>query len=358
MSTVVIIGSSFAGLAIARIFAKLDNSFKITFISPSDKFYPVPLTPKLAVDTSHVILEEINSTILKDSPAKFIKGLVLEIDPSKNQVITTAEEKIVKYDYLFIASGTKTNNHAFKCYDSLDKSVAALKAIEEGLATAKKVAVIGGGPTGIEMAAEAIDRFSDLKVDLYTGTEHPAMFFGQRRRLGTETKLATIGVNVINGKYVKEFSTTSLVVDGKTVDYDLVIDCTGGKPNSEFIPAELLDDKGRLITNEYFQTKYDNIYGFGDIVAITPNTISELVIYSAKTLKSVIQVDILKQKTKKIPYGNKKGTLVIMIPITNRMGVGEAFGFPIPSWIIAWYKGKGTTEEKAHHLLGFFDRLP
>lgn len=342
---IVVVGAGYAGIAIARTVYHLDASINLTIICPSDLFIPPPSTPRLAVENDLIeVAAKPISQLLDGIKYDHIKGYATGLEPSKSK-ITVDDTRVVSYDYLIIASGTRASA-AYKLLDP-QETVNALKHISQVVKTGKSIAVVGGGATGVETASEIKYANSLLNVDIYTSNNQLTPFFHPRRIEGVESKVASIGVKVIRGVTIDHFNDTRVTIDGDVTEYDLVIDATGVKPNSNWIPEDLLQN-GYLITDNTLTTKYDNIFGYGDILALGINTITDQKFYQFGVLKSTLQRRVFGKNTKQILLKDKR-RLTCLVPITKSMGVGEIFEIPVPSFLVTLAKSRNY---------GVYDTVP
>jgi NADH dehydrogenase len=166
---VVIVGGGFAGIACARDLAKHDD-IHVTLIDKNDYHQFQPLLYQVA--TSMLAPADIAFPLRKIA-AEFDgfeahRREVASIDPA-TKTVTTASGDTYTGDYLVLAAGSQPNffktpgaEHAFPLY-SLDDAQALrtriIQAFEEADRDAERAAdgaldfvVVGGGPTGVEVA--------------------------------------------------------------------------------------------------------------------------------------------------------------------------------------------------------------
>jgi len=142
----------------------------------------------------------------------------------------------------------------------------------------KTMVIIGGGVIGVEMASiyarigvevTIIEYFDSLipTMDKELGKELKKIFTKQNIKILLSHKVQSAKNNGKNATVT--FLDTSNATQEITADYCLV--AVGRKPYTEGLGLENtkveVDSKGRIVTNEKLQTKSENIYAIGDVVA-------------------------------------------------------------------------------------------
>lgn len=167
---VVIIGGGFGGLWAARALA--GNAVRVSLIDKVNHHLFQPLLyqvataglsmPDIAAPLRHILRNQANTTVLL--------GEVIEIDCGRRQV-RCADGNALDYDYLIVASGAR---HAYFGHDEWATHAPGLKTLDDALVIRRQVltaferaeaepdaarraawlnfVVIGGGPTGVELA--------------------------------------------------------------------------------------------------------------------------------------------------------------------------------------------------------------
>lgn len=174
MKKVVVIGGGFAGLWAVRALRKAAVS--VTLIDRSNHHLFQPLlyqvataglaAPSIAAPLRHILRDQRNATVLM--------GEVTDIDLAARSV--GVGERRIPYDYLLVASGA---THAYFGHDEWARHAPGLKDLDDAFAIRARVlsafeqaeaapddakcqscltfAVIGGGPTGVELAGTLVE---------------------------------------------------------------------------------------------------------------------------------------------------------------------------------------------------------
>ncbi|KAJ6315933.1 hypothetical protein OIU78_019250 [Salix suchowensis] len=191
------------------------------------------------------------------------------------QKYLTADDRSIPYDYLVIATGhsdpvPKTRMERLKEY----------QAENEKIKSAQYVLIVGGGPTGVELAGEISFDFPEKHVTLVHSGSRLLEFIGPKASAKTlqwltskrvEVKLEQrVDLNSItdsNGS--KIYHTTA----GESIKADCHFICTGKPLGSEWLKGTILknnlDGQGRLMVDEYLRVKgRKNIFAIGDITDV------------------------------------------------------------------------------------------
>jgi NADH dehydrogenase len=231
---VVIVGGGFAGVACARELAKHKDKIEVTLLDRNDYHQFQPLLYQVA--TSMLAPGDIAYPLRKiaaefDAMSAHRRDVVA-IDP-KARTVTTASGETYAGDYLVLAAGSQPNffgtpgaEHAFPLY-SLDDAeklrTRIIQAFEEADWDAGRAddgaitfVIVGGGPTGVEVAGALsemikttiVHEFPELapKAKVYLvdhGHELLAMFASKGHTYAAEV-LTRDGVELLMGEKVTE----------------------------------------------------------------------------------------------------------------------------------------------------------
>lgn len=256
---VLIIGGGFAGLSCAQKLAGNDG-FQVTIIDRQNHhlFQPLLYQVATAALATTDIARSLRQILSKADNVKVILDNITNID-SKAQVAMSAEERY-EYDYLVMATGMKTS---FFGNDQWSKNVIGLKTLAdaysvrkrvlEALETAERISdlverkrlmtitIIGGGPTGVELAGAYADLMnrtfhsnykniegSKLKVIIIEAAPRLLMPYPEDHSAYTKKHLEDSGVSVMTDTMVVDVSDKRLTLkSGETIDTHTIIWAAG-----------------------------------------------------------------------------------------------------------------------------------
>jgi NADH dehydrogenase len=222
---------------------------------------------------------------------------VYSVHPEDNMIKT--EIGTLTYDYLIVATGTKTNYFG---NDSIMQNAFPLKQIpqaldlrshllqnfeaanisrdEKELKSRMTIVVVGGGPTGVEVSGAIGElkknvlpndypelEFDDMQIILLEGLDRLLSGMSEYASKKSLEYLKKFDVDVRLNTMVKSYDGLDVILDnGDVIKSHTLIWAAGVQGN---LPDGLSEEsmmKGRLIVNTYGQVKgYENVYAIGDI---------------------------------------------------------------------------------------------
>ncbi|MFZ9840919.1 MAG: NAD(P)/FAD-dependent oxidoreductase, partial [Candidatus Nanopelagicales bacterium] len=161
---VVVVGAGFGGLSFIK--AMKDPGFEITLIDSHNFHTFLPLLYQVASAglTAESIAHPARAAI-RNRNAKFLLDTVIDFEFEQNQLLLSSGERI-PYDQLVIAAGSVTADFGVK---GVAEHTLGMKSIDEALVIRSRVmralenaarfenkpvpiVIVGGGPTGVELA--------------------------------------------------------------------------------------------------------------------------------------------------------------------------------------------------------------
>lgn len=294
---VVIIGGGFGGLQLAKSLKK--KRFQVVMLDRNNYHTFQPLLYQVA--TAGLEPDSIAYPIRKIFKSQehfyFRMAKVLEVIPEKNLVLTDIGS--VNFDYLVIATGTTTNYFGMEdiaqnamtmksISEALDLRSFILQHFEKALLTSSKeeqealmsFAIVGGGPTGVELAGA----FAELKKHILP-EDYPDLDIRRMNihliemsdellpPMSDEASkkafkyLESLGVTVWLNNAVSEYDGhTVKFKTGKELKAKTLIWAAGVKGNLIKGLSEECISKGRYAVNRHNQIAgYSKIFAIGDI---------------------------------------------------------------------------------------------
>ena len=281
-----ILGGGFGGLYTALRLSELpwENSIKpeIVLVDKNDRFLFSPLLYELVTDEMQTWeIAPTYAELLADTPVRFIQASVTDIDIDNRQVQLDNSVSLA-YDKLAIAIGGQTpvdivegvKEYAipFRTLNDAYRLKEKLRELEQSNASYIRVAVVGGGYSGVEIAGKLADKLGERgKLRLIERNDSILANSPEFNREAAKIALESRQIWQDLETEVESISadSISLLYKGQvdTIPVDLVL-WTVGIMVSELIANLPLkhNAKGLLTTNSMLQVvDHPEIYALGDI---------------------------------------------------------------------------------------------
>ncbi|KAH6762629.1 oxidoreductase family protein [Perilla frutescens var. hirtella] len=261
---VAVVGGGVAGAVLAK---NLQDHADLYLIDPKEYFEIAWAAMRAAVEPSFAERTVINHSEYLPK-THIITSAATHITESE---VTTAQGRVVGFDYLVIATG-----HPGPPEFTRSEKLRQYQAEYDRIKAAKSVLVVGGGPSGVELAAEIIFAFPDKKVTLVHKGPRLLEFVGEKAGKKALNWLTSKKVEVILGQSVNLDSGSNGVYEtsgGERIHADCHFLCIGQPSASSWLKetclSNSLDARGRLMVDNKFKVKgHDNIFAIGDITDI------------------------------------------------------------------------------------------
>ena len=299
---VVIAGGGFGGLKLAQ---ELDSRhFQVILIDHHNYHQFPPLIYQVAssgLEPSSIAFP-FRSALRKKKGFVFRLAEVQGVAPERNLLLTSVGE--VKYDYLILACGGTTNffgndqiaRHSLPMktlYESMNLRNVLLQNIEKALVSDDEerrnalltVAIVGGGPSGVEIAGALAEmkRYvlpkdypyldsSLFRIHLLDASPRLLQAMSERSSETAARGLREMGVEIHTGTMVSDYDGKTLrLSDGSEMKTRTVIWVSGIVANAvEGIQAEALGRGRRILVDEYNEVKgLTNVFAIGDQCLMT-----------------------------------------------------------------------------------------
>ncbi|KVH95881.1 FAD-dependent pyridine nucleotide-disulfide oxidoreductase [Cynara cardunculus var. scolymus] len=346
---VVVLGTGWAGTSFLKNLK--DPSFDVQVVSPCNYFAFTPLLPSVTCGTveARSVVEPIRNIVKKKNfNVQFKEAECFKIDTTKQKVhcrsiqninIGGKEEFTVDYDYLVIAMGARANTfntpgvvenaHFLKEVEDaqrIRRSIidcferASLPSVSDE--ERKKIlhfVVVGGGPTGVEFAAELHDFLHEDLIYLYPDLEqhisitlleagdHILNMFDKRITAFAEEKFQRDGIKVQTGSMVVKVSDKSITLkerssgETKVLPYGMVVWSTGIGTRPvimDFMKQIGQGNRRVMATDEWLRVEgVPNVYALGDCATINQRKVMLLQSDRGDAAKQATRLDIEKFKS-------------------------------------------------------------
>ena len=288
---VVILGAGFGGLTAARAMA---DTAHVTVVDRHNFQTFLPLLYQ--VSTAGLAADHVAHPIrgaLRKSGVQFRMGSPVSVD-HKNKTIKLDSSEVLAFDQLIVALGSVTADFSIP---GVAEYALGMKSVSEALAiraevmrrfedlcrfeddTSFSISVVGGGPTGVEMAgafAELVrgplkndqaHAAAHIRINLIEAGPRILPMFSEKLSARAKKDLEKLGVNVLLNTAVAELKPRSIIVkDGNEIASEVTIWAAGvkGEPAGGLLNLPLVNT--RIDVDQNLQVKnYPGIFAIGDI---------------------------------------------------------------------------------------------
>ena len=325
---VLVIGGGAAGHQIAY---QLRDAAAVTLVDPKT-YLEVPMAvPRLLVEPGKLPAQMRYDSFLGN--AAHMQGEVSALTGhSARVVLEGGVERTVSFDYAVIATGSTYMDPLIKAQAKTEPARAAeIFAMNAKLRAARSVVVAGGGPVGVETAAELREAFPDLKVTLVHGGAKLLERAPSHFPRWAEETLRKRNVDIVLNDMVTVPSAGEQPTGGKVrtqsgriLPGDVVIWAGGVKPVTGFVAAawpNVVDANGLLKVDQNLRLEgHPTIFVAGDVtnlpegrLAIIGGLHAKSVAANLKTLLAAQDPAAAKLKPyKPSPPGKGMGKMMIV----------------------------------------------
>ncbi len=271
---IITVGNGLAGTIFSKTAHGLDPDLDIQIYTDENyRYYPRPnliefLAGNLSYERLFAFPEEwYSSQNIHLSLGQFVE----KINPASKEVELKGGRR-EKYDVLLLANGA----HSFQPpVNGIDKKgVFTLRTLDDGLdilayvKERRKVAVVGGGLLGLEIARALLT--SGLEVDVIEF--FPRLLPRQLDSQGAEVlknEIEKMGIKVFLGKATQEILGDKEIKGlrfkgGESLETEAAVFAAGVRPNIQLAAAAGLEVDRGIVVNEYLQTSHEGIFAAGD----------------------------------------------------------------------------------------------
>ncbi len=288
---VVILGAGFGGLTAAKALAK---DAEVTVVDRHNFQTFLPLLYQVA--TAGLAADHVAHPVrgaLRKSGVKFRMGSPISVD-HKNKSVKLDSSETLEFDHLVVALGSATADFGVK---GVTEHALGMKSVHEAIGiraevmrrfedlcrfedqTRLSLTVVGGGPTGVEMAGALAElKRGPLKNDEANAAKHIDIYlieagprilpmFSERLSARAKKDLEKLGVKVLLNTAVEEVRPRQILVKGQeAIPSEVTIWAAGvkGEPTGGLLNLPL--EGTRISVEQNLQvSNYPHIWAIGDI---------------------------------------------------------------------------------------------
>ena len=298
---VVIVGGGFGGLWAAKTLANKPVDVMLIDRKNHHVFQPLLYQVATAVLSPGEIAQPIRRILHYAKNIEVILGEVIGFDTANN-LVRLDDGTEVSFDYLIVAAGAR---HAYFGHDDWEVSAPGLKTLEDAVEIRRRVllafelaerdaylkgahdplnfVIVGGGPTGVELAGAIADIARQAlakdfmaidtrkaKVILFEGSDRVLGTFASDLSDSAKKQLEDLGVEVRLNSFVTDIAPGKVKVGDDWIDCDVVVWATGvaASPIGKMLGVET-DKAGRVFVEPDLSiTGKKNIFVIGDMATI------------------------------------------------------------------------------------------
>lgn len=290
---VIVIGGGFGGMNLVKF---LSEDFQVILIDKNNYHTFIPLLYQVATAgiEPDSIADPLRNLVEQGKDVHFRMVKVTGINPEKKEIQTSIDS--IPYDYLVIATGSETNyfgNKSIQKYGLPLKSLrnalnmrskflesferATFTRSEEEKSTLLNFVIVGGGPTGVELAGTLSEMrkhvlpkdYPELDIanmSIYLVHSHDTLLPGMSAEAGKRTYkyLKDMGIDMIlNDKVVQYDGETVTLKSGGTLKAGTLVWGAGVRGSS--IEGLSVDS---VVKGSYKVDEFNRVFGYDDIFAI------------------------------------------------------------------------------------------
>jgi NADH dehydrogenase len=298
---VVVVGGGFAGLSAGNALAGMNVDVTLLDRRNHHTFQPLLYQVALAVLSPADIAQPIRSIFSKKKNIEVLMDEVIGIEPDQRR-LHLHTGATVEYDYLILGTGS---THSYFGKDEWAQNAPGLKTVEDATEIRRRVllafelaeremvetgahpllnfVIIGGGPTGVELAG-AISDISKLymrhdfrhinpasaRVILIEGSPRVLAAYPEDLSVKAARQLAQLGVEVRTGQSVTDVKPGYVVVGGQRLDAVVTLWAAGvqASPLGKMLGTPT-DRRGCVLVDLYLNPpSHPEIFVCGDLAHV------------------------------------------------------------------------------------------
>lgn len=385
---VVVIGGGFGGMNLVKF---MSEDFQVVLIDKNNYHTFIPLLYQVATAgiEPDSIADPLRNLVEQGKDVHFRMVKVTGVDPEKKEISTSIDK--IPYDYLVIATGSETNffgnksiqkyglplktlrnalNMRSKFLESFER--ATFTKDEEEKSTLLNFVIVGGGPTGVELAGTLSEMrkhvlpkdYPELDIasmNIYLVHSHDILLPGMSTKAGKKTYkyLKDMDVDIIlNDKVVQYDGKIATLKSGGTLKAGTLVWGAGVRGSSiEGLSADSVV-KGSYKVDEFNRISgYDDIFAIGDVALQVSEKypsghpgVAQVAIQQGRQLAQNLVALHKDQRMQPFVYKNK-GTIAT---VGRNKAVGDLAGNIKTGGWIAWISWWAV---HIYYLVGFRNKL-
>src|SRR3989344_5260839 len=361
---IMIVGGGFAGIRCALDLAKKNIlGVKITLISDKQHFEYYPRIYHAVTGESPAEVCVCLSEIFANRKINLVIDQIKNVNLEKK--IISGKNKNYKYDDLVLALGSET---VYFDIEGLEQMAFGFKSIQEALklkahlhkmfdvylssnkedlVNQLHIVVVGGGPSGVELAGKLVAYMRDIAqkhsvdnnfvtIDLVEASSRLVPYLPEVISNRVYKRLHRLGVNIFLNRTVVKSDVDEITMKDMSMKSNTLIWTAGSKTNSFYkkIKGLHFQDNNKVIVDEYMNVfGIDSLYIGGDAASTKYSGLAQTAIYDGRFIANNLYrkysgIRLKKYKPKKVAYA---------VPVGKHwaaMAVGNFRMYGYLAWLI------------------------
>jgi NADH dehydrogenase FAD-containing subunit len=325
---IVIVGASFTGLHLAkRLTESLNSGYRVVLVEKNSHFNWTFNFPRYSVLKGHEQKAFIPyGGFVENAPEGSVVLMQDTVVRVREMEVELASGKIVESEYLAVATGCSQKLPGKVAATEKAGAIAELRVMQEQIGQARRIAVVGGGAVGVQIAGDIRSWYPEKQIALVHSRKQLLPRFGMMLPEHVVEKPENMNIQVIlgqrpilpdigTGKFVMEFD------NGAEGEFDLVVSlpfiiislrarvtisqnqCTGLTANSsilsQFSPASISKSTGEVLvclTLQILDSEaylvFTNFFALGNVAETDGTKVAQARMKQAEVVQSNIMAII------------------------------------------------------------------
>lgn len=203
---VVIVGGSFAGISLARrLCDSLPTGYKIILVEKNSHFHYPFVFPRYSVVKGHepkafIPYDEILYSGRKGVPKGIFERRCDTVTEVTRTSVKLASGEAIDFEFLAIATGTSSPRPSKLTSPDKHGACEELRRLQEQIGNADRIAVVGGGAVGVELATDIKGWYPGKDVTLVHSRDRLLHAYGPRLHERAMEEMEKLGITVKLGQ--------------------------------------------------------------------------------------------------------------------------------------------------------------